>query len=214
MPVAPRSPRAGLFVASLLGAAILALGGLGCTSSPSQAPPTVALESSSCPDCECVGCAVCDGGDCCCADALAVSATPGGHPEPRPEPRPAPVDDPTRDGPVFGAPREALSRDGKYLVRWASAPDPIPFNQPFQLQVAVLDGEDHSTLLSGSTIGVAGWMPDHGHGMSRFPRVESTGDGRFAVHGMLFHMLGLWEIQVDVIHAGVSSRADFEVVLE
>ena len=228
---APRLVRPGLVFgfAALRGAvacvAVVSLAlAAGCASSSDQAPPTAVLELSTCPDCECVGCEVCDAGDCCCAETSAgpvmVGVSAGGagtagDPVPDPDPAPEPSPDPPADaGPVFGAVREQLSRDGQYLVRVATAPDPIPFNLPFQLRVTVLDGEDRTTPLAGSTVAVAGWMPDHGHGMTRFPRVEAVDDGRFLVHGMLFHMSGLWEIQVDVIHAGLSSRADFEVELE
>ena len=39
-------------------------------------------------------------------------------------------------------------------------------------------------------------MPAHQHGMNYEPEVAATGEGRFAVSGMLFHMPGTWRVRV------------------
>lgn len=82
------------------------------------------------------------------------------------------------------------TENGHYHVRWASQPHPIPINEPFEIVLDVLGPEADLTLE------VDGWMPGHGHGMLRTPRVTPLGQGRYQVRGMLFHMEGAWELRV------------------
>ena len=97
-------------------------------------------------------------------------------------------------------------------MRVVTDPSPIPFNEPFTVDVDVFDASDPAQRLDVEAV-VDGWMPDHGHGMNRYPKVESRDDGGLRARGMLFHMLGLWELNVDVVHEGLSSRATFEFTL-
>ncbi len=120
---------------------------------------------------------------------------------------------PADDALVGGQPWEQISRDGRYLVRVSTDPDPIPFNEPFTVDVDVFDASSPSKSLEGASVVVDAWMPDHGHGMNRFPKTEPLDNGRQRVRGMLFHMLGKWELNVDVIHENLSSRATFEITL-
>ena len=41
-------------------------------------------------------------------------------------------------------------------------------------------------------------MPAHRHGMNYRPSVHNEGAGRWRVEGLLWHMSGLWELQVHV----------------
>lgn len=41
-------------------------------------------------------------------------------------------------------------------------------------------------------------MPEHRHGMNYRPSVKPLGDGRWRVEGLMFHMPGRWELQLDV----------------
>ncbi|MAG63046.1 hypothetical protein CMO84_05930 [Candidatus Woesearchaeota archaeon] len=82
------------------------------------------------------------------------------------------------------------TENNNFQVRWASQPHPIPINEPFEIILDVLGPEADLTLE------VEGWMPGHGHGMVRTPRVTPLGQGRYRVQGMLFHMEGAWELRV------------------
>ena len=89
------------------------------------------------------------------------------------------------------------TEQGTFSVRWASIPHPIPINEPFELVLEVL-GPDVNPLLEAD-----GWMPGHGHGMVRTPRVTPLGEGsmgedQFQVKGMLFHMEGAWELRIAI----------------
>ncbi|MCZ6598178.1 MAG: hypothetical protein O7B99_11115, partial [Planctomycetota bacterium] len=64
--------------------------------------------------------------------------------------------------------RVAPSRAGMFLAAWRPVPDPIPNNEPFELEVRVFDAE--GAPLVGVQVFVNAWMPEHRHGMPRRPR--------------------------------------------
>lgn len=69
--------------------------------------------------------------------------------------------------------------------------DDLPRARPFGLKVEFCGAAD----VSG--VEIAAVMPAHQHGMNYTPKVMPLGNGLFEVDGMLFHMPGYWEIQVD-----------------
>ena len=79
-------------------------------------------------------------------------------------------------------------------VMWVQLPT-IPVAQPFALAVQYCGDAPVS-------IEVAAIMPAHQHGMNYRPTVTELGGGGFAVDGMVFHMPGTWELQVDVQISG------------
>ena len=97
---------------------------------------------------------------------------------------------------------------GGYALRYRTDPDPIPWGEPFELEVWLLDAGP------GAALAVDAAMPEHGHGMNRVAEVEALGDGRFRAAGLLFHMPGRWELYLDVTEGAVTERAQVEVVLE
>ena len=103
-----------------------------------------------------------------------------------------------------------VSTKGLFEVELRTSPDPIPLNQPFELDVIVSsEGAPPRSDVSW-TLRVEGWMPGHGHGMLRQPEVDDLGDGRYRVRGMLFHMPGLWELRVLVIETRIEE--DYRIV--
>lgn len=94
-------------------------------------------------------------------------------------------------------------------------PDPVPLNEPFDLEVRVLDGSDRVTPADQIDLVVDGRMPEHRHGMNVEPLVTRRGDGRFEIEGMRFHMPGYWEIHLDAVAPdGAIERAQIAVTLE
>ncbi len=81
---------------------------------------------------------------------------------------------------------------GLWTVHWAPDPDPLPYNEPFALDL-VVDGEPLPTIVQ-----VRADMPEHGHGMPTDPVVTALGEGRYCADGMLFQMTGAWEIVVSL----------------
>lgn len=105
------------------------------------------------------------------------------------------------------------SNDKTYRVAFTPKPSPIPMNEPFTLDVVVL-GEAEAGIGKNLKLDVDAAMPEHQHGMNTRPRVQTSGDGRFLVEGMLFHMPGHWELYFDITDGAVSERAQFDINLE
>lgn len=70
-----------------------------------------------------------------------------------------------------------------------------PLSQPFELEVQFCGD------LTPDRIDVDAIMPAHQHGMNYVPNIEKLDAGVFAVEGMLFHMPGVWQVQV-AAHSG------------
>ncbi|WP_170332037.1 FixH family protein [Ruegeria arenilitoris] len=86
--------------------------------------------------------------------------------------------------------------------------DEVPLAQPFSILISVCDEIAIDTLRVDAT------MPAHQHGMNYVPKVTELGDGLFRVDDMLFHMPGLWELQVDVGFGGEPVSYTSEVELK
>ena len=102
---------------------------------------------------------------------------------------------------------EALVSDGgSFRIRWASSPQPLPFNEYFELLIEVqltADSQDSNPLW----LDVHALMPEHAHGMNTQPKIQALDDGRFIVKGMLFHMAGSWELSFDVAKGRIREQA-------
>jgi hypothetical protein len=141
--------------------------------------------------------------------ALVASMVPACRTAVRAEPEP-PALGGTEEAP--GELRAGLTRGGSYRVVWVPVPDPIPLNEPFELTVVITHVEDGTPVID-ATLMVEATMPSHGHGMNRHPRVVDRVEGRYRVAGMLFHMSGLWQIDIDVIRRHVAEGVRFDVDL-
>ncbi len=86
--------------------------------------------------------------------------------------------------------------------------DEIPLAQPFSVLVSVCS----ETAVGQMRLDAI--MPAHQHGMNYTPKVTALGDGTFRVDDMLFHMPGLWELQVDVDINGQSIFYTSEITLK
>src|SRR5688572_24694382 len=91
-----------------------------------------------------------------------------------------------------------LTQDGLYWVEYEPQPAPIPYNNYFLIVLYVADGADRVTPVPDASVDIVGFMPHDGnpHGMSTDPVVTAVGDGSYDVEGMLFHMQGLWNLDV------------------
>lgn len=88
-----------------------------------------------------------------------------------------------------------------------------PLRWPFTLSIeAFEDAECMRPYVADSAL-IDSWMPHHRHGMNVAPSISSEGPGRWRAEGMLMHMSGLWEIDVDLERGGRSERAQWMVDL-
>ena len=107
--------------------------------------------------------------------------------------------------------RSATTTGGSYHVAFRPLPDPPPINEPFELEVTLTDAEGAPVTDAG--LWVSAWMPEHAHGMHLVPRVVSRKDGLYRLRGMLFHMDGLWQLDVDVVREHIAEGVRFELQL-
>ena len=108
-------------------------------------------------------------------------------------------------------PREGLTLGGQFYLYWGAVPEPIPFNEPFQLAVMTHDGADYSVMVADTELSVDAAMPTHGHGMNTVAETTANGDGSFVVDGMLFHMPGEWRIDMVVTQGDIEDAVSFDV---
>lgn len=103
--------------------------------------------------------------------------------------------------------RTQISDKKSFRLSYVPAPDPIPFNQHFRLNLLLQSAANKP--LDGATLKVEASMPEHNHGMNVKPRVKALGQGRYEVSGLLFHMAGYWEIAVTISQGGKQEKVVF-----
>ncbi|MEQ8767349.1 MAG: hypothetical protein RL885_25790 [Planctomycetota bacterium] len=119
----------------------------------------------------------------------------------------------------FPPPEDAIrttTEDGRYEIAYRLASEEIPLNEDFQIEVWVFDSGIPGPALRSDriTLTVDGGMPEHQHGMNQVPEITARPDGSFLVEGMLFHMLGRWELTFDVTEGPRTSRSRIRVSLQ
>lgn len=104
---------------------------------------------------------------------------------------------------------EKYTQDGRYWIEYQPQPAPIPYNDYFEIVLFVFE-EDQVTPMPDAALDLDATMPHNGnpHGMTTEPVIVPNGDGSYEVDGMLFHMSGLWNVDVyvgetDVVDDGV-----------
>ncbi|MEP5151458.1 FixH family protein [Planktotalea sp.] len=100
-----------------------------------------------------------------------------------------------------------LTSEGEVALDAYLTLDDLPLSEPF----------DMGLLLCGDTVqiervDVAAIMPAHQHGMNYEPVVKAVGNGAFEVSGMVFHMPGVWQVQVSIY--GEQEPAFFNLEVE
>tara|TARA_R100001143_G_scaffold55705_1_gene51872 strand:- start:5760 stop:6794 length:1035 start_codon:yes stop_codon:yes gene_type:complete len=96
------------------------------------------------------------------------------------------------------------SDGGSYQVSYNTELSPLVINDIHQWTVHVETTTGNP--VTDARLLVSGGMPTHDHGLPTSPRVtENLGNGDYLVEGMRFHMMGDWEITIE-IHQGERSE--------
>jgi hypothetical protein len=90
-------------------------------------------------------------------------------------------------------------QSGAVQAAWKAVGAPIAVGNLFAIEVQLCPA---GTAL----VRADATMPEHRHGMNYRPSVKPLGDGRWRVEGLMFHMPGRWELQLDVRADGRSER--------
>ena len=106
---------------------------------------------------------------------------------------------------------------GHFFVEIEPKPNPIPFQELFELEVRVFESADRDKRVEGVELDqVRATMPAHNHGMKTKSQITSGAAGTFTVEGLRFHMQGegkdgLWVIETVLSKGGTIDRAKFDV---
>lgn len=95
------------------------------------------------------------------------------------------------------------------MIAFRPEPMRIEVGQPFSLLFNVCTRKDNPAEL----IAIDAHMPEHRHGMNYRPTIVSAGDGRFRVEGLVFHMPGRWELDIDVRAGSETERLTHEIIV-
>ena len=104
--------------------------------------------------------------------------------------------------------------DEQFFVVFETDPNPIPQNAPFSIVVSVYEDREQTRSAKDIELTVDGRMPQHRHGMNTTPVIKALENGKFEVQGMLFHMVGLWQLHFDITRDGETVRAQTTILLE
>ncbi len=94
---------------------------------------------------------------------------------------------------------EPSLKQGAVQAAWKIDGAPIVVGRHFAIEVRVCPAE--AVLMR-----VDAMMPEHRHGMNYRPSVKRIGDGHWRAEGLMFHMPGSWDLQLDVQASGGTER--------
>jgi hypothetical protein len=100
-------------------------------------------------------------------------------------------------------------KHGAVQAMWKVEGAPIAVGRHFAIEVQLCPADAMLTRVDAT-------MPEHRHGMNYRPSVKRLGDardGRWRAEGLMFHMPGRWELQLDVQSAGRTEHVLDAIVL-
>ena len=102
----------------------------------------------------------------------------------------------------------------QFWAAWKPADGPVEMGPSFAIE-CLLAAEKAGTPLDlpVDRIDIQARMPEHQHGMLQSPVITRLGPGHYRVEGMRFHMLGYWQLSIDVTRPPLSERAQFDIRL-
>lgn len=119
-----------------------------------------------------------------------------------------------KTSPTKNAWQETLSNDGSWRVQWRVLVDGKESELPivrrrFTIEL-IIESTRNPTELPKSVM-VDAQMPDHGHGMNVAPTMVLEKSRECRAEGMLFHMSGRWEVDVDIDDGITVERAQWNI---
>lgn len=110
--------------------------------------------------------------------------------------------------------QETLSNDGSWRVQWRVLVDGKESELPivrrrFTIELNIESTQNPKEL--PKSVMVDAQMPDHGHGMNVAPTIVLEKPRECRAEGMLFHMSGRWEVDVDIDDGITVERAQWNI---
>ena len=100
--------------------------------------------------------------------------------------------------------------EAPWAVQVLLQPETVPLNAPFDAIVSVCGKPD--VLPTRLTFDAA--MPAHKHGMNYEPKLAQIGTHRVKVENLVFHMPGIWRIEVTVYEGQTPHRFTHDMALK
>ena len=96
------------------------------------------------------------------------------------------------------------SEKGFFRLSYESQLDPIVINRmhSWTLHIDNVDGY----AVTDAEISVGGGMPQHNHGLATAPSIMAIGNGNYQLQGLRFHMMGHWELELNIASGGVEDK--------
>ena len=119
-----------------------------------------------------------------------------------------------KTSPAKNAWQETLSNDGSWRVKWRVLVDGRESELPIVRRRFTIELSIESTRTPREfpkSVMVDAQMPDHGHGMNVAPTIVLEKSGECHAEGMLFHMSGRWEVDVDIDDGTTIERAQWNI---
>ncbi len=89
------------------------------------------------------------------------------------------------------------SKGKNYQIIFSPKTTQIPLNQYFDMDVQIKSAMGQ-TLKFPIKLSIDAGMAAHNHGMNSKPMIESLGQGKYKISGLLFHMSGKWFFEFSV----------------
>jgi hypothetical protein len=112
-----------------------------------------------------------------------------------------------------GEPLRAQSNAGSFTIEVTPLCAAIPMNEQFGVELALFRA-DGTTPYEPEEVTLDARMEEHEHGMLRDVALAPIGPGRWRADGLLFHMVGVWQFQIDVREGAHIERAQLDLELE
>lgn len=106
------------------------------------------------------------------------------------------------------------SNTGQFWAAWKPAEGPVEMGPSFAIEIRLSTKQAGAPLdLPAGQIDIQARMPEHQHGMLQTTEITPISPGHYRVDGMRFHMLGYWQLLVDITRPPLTERAQFDIRL-
>lgn len=100
--------------------------------------------------------------------------------------------------------------DAPWTVQIELDPVDVPLNKPFDADVTVCAQSQDAP----ARVTVDATMPAHKHGMNYEPKMTQVDDSNYQVENLLFHMPGVWQLEVTAYDRGKPYRFTHDVKVQ
>lgn len=105
------------------------------------------------------------------------------------------------------------SNAGGFHARWEPAEGEVPLNEEWTAEVWLYEDAAGERPLEDADVSIDCRMPAHRHGMLQEVELVHLEDGHYRAEGMLCHMLGHWELYVDLTRGPITERVQWDLDL-